>query len=121
MDKNLLINGGVLGTSQEGMLAIEWYLVGHYCFRRNVLNGKVEFSEKPNGHSGFAEQSAEERQEPQWKPLTQTALNSIVIRAKRDGFIENGSPKTDIVEYVNSDPADGSLTRGRCKGGIREV
>ena len=70
MDKNLLINGGVLGTSQEGMLAIEWYLVGHYCFHRNVLNGKVEFSEKPNGHSRFAEQSAEERQEPQWKPLT---------------------------------------------------
>ena len=44
-----------------------------------------------------------------------------VIRAKRDGFIENGSPKTDIVEYVNSDPADGCLTRGRCKGCIREV
>ena len=78
------------------MLAIEMYLVSHYYFRRNVLNGKVEFAEK----------SAEERMEPQWKPLTQTALNTIIIRAKRDGLCENGSPNSDIVEYVNSEEVD---------------
>ena len=96
MEKNLLINGGALAASQEGMLAIEMYLVSHYYFRRNVLNGKVEFAEK----------SAEELQEPQWKPLTQAALNTIIIRAKRDGLCENGSPKSDIVEYVNSNEVD---------------
>ena len=106
MDQNLLINGGALGVSQVGMLAIELYLINHYYFRRNVLNGKVEFSEKPSGKSEFAEQSAEGLQEPKWKPLTQPALNTIIIRAKRDGFIENGSPKSDIVEYVNSDEVD---------------
>lgn len=95
MEKNLLINGETLGASQEGMLAIELYLISHYLFRRNVLNGKVEFAVK----------TAEE-QEPQWKPLTQSALNSIIIRAKRDNICESGSPKSDIVEYVNSDEVD---------------
>ena len=95
MEKNLLINGETLGASQEGMLAIELYLISHYLFRRNVLNGKVEFTGKPA-----------EEQEPQWKPLTQSALNSIIIRAKRDNICESGSPKSDIVEYVNSDEVD---------------
>ena len=92
MEQNLLINGETLGASQEGMLATELYLISHYLFRRNVLNGKVEYAVKPT-----------EDQEPLWKPLTQTALNSIIIRAKRECVCENGSPKSDIVEYVNSD------------------
>ena len=105
MEKNLLINGETLGASQEGMLAIESYLVNHYLFRRNVLNGKVEFSDKPSGGSECAAKPAEGK-EPQWKPLTQSALNSIIIRAKRDNISEKGSPKSDIVEYVNSDEVD---------------
>ena len=92
MKKNLLINGETLEASQEGMLATEQYLITHYLFRRNVLNGKVEYAVKPA-----------EGQEPLWKPLTQSALNSIIIRAKRDCVCESGSPKSDIVEYVNSD------------------
>ena len=95
MEQNLLINGETLGVSQEGMLATELYLISHYLFRRNVLNGKVEYAVKPT-----------EDQEPLWKPLTQTALNSIIIRAKRECVCENGSPKSDIVEYVNSDEID---------------
>ena len=95
MEQNLLINGETLGASQEGMLAIELYLITHYLFRRNVLSGKVEFAVKPA-----------EGQEPLWKPLTQSALNSIIIRAKRDNACESGSPKSDIVEYVNSDEID---------------
>ena len=95
MEQNLLINGETLGASQEGMLATELYLISHYLFRRNVLNGKVEYAVKPA-----------EGQEPLWKPLTQTALNSIIIRTKRECVCENGSPKSDIVEYVNSDEID---------------
>ena len=92
MKQNLLINGETLGASQEGMLATELYLITHYLFRRNVLNGKVECAAKPA-----------EGQEPLWKPLTQSALNSIIIRAKRECVCDGGSPKSDIVEYVNSD------------------
>ena len=95
MEQNLLINGETLGASQKGMLATELYLITHYLFRRNVLNGKVEVAVKPA-----------EGQEPLWKPLTQCALNSIIIRAKRECVCENGSPKADIVEYVNSDEID---------------
>ena len=95
MTQNFLINGETLGASQEGMLATELYLITHYLFRRNVLNGKVEYAAKPA-----------EEQAPLWKPLTQSALNSIIIRAKRECVCESGSPKSDIVEYVNSDEID---------------
>ena len=95
MEQNLQINGETLGASQTGMLAAELYLITHYLFRRNVLNGKVEVAVKPA-----------EGQEPLWKPLTQSALDSIIIRAKRACICEDGSPKSDIVEYVYSDEID---------------
>ena len=76
----------------EGTLAVQQFLQDNYLFRRNVLNGKVELAIKP------AEDEA-----PLWRPLTQEALNSIIIRAKREGVCEKGSPKTDIVEYVHSE------------------
>ena len=92
MENKALINGETLGASQEDMLAVELYLTDNYLFRRNVLNGKVEYAEKPA-----------EDQVAMWKTLTTAAVNSIVIRAKREQVCENGSPKTDIMEYVNSD------------------
>ena len=95
MKTNLLVNGESLGGSQEGLLAVELYLTERYLFRRNVLNGKVEFAEK-----------TAENQEAKWKALTQTAINSIVIRAKREQICEQGSPKTDITEYLNSDEVE---------------
>jgi hypothetical protein len=90
--ENLLIQGEALGASQQGALEAELFLQENYLFRRNVLNGKVEFATKP----------ADDCQ-PEWKVLTQGAINSIVIRAKREQICEKGSPKTDIVEYLNSD------------------
>ena len=96
MKKNeLLIQGETLGASQTGMLEVEMFLHENYMFRRNVLNGKVEFANKP-----------QDGVEAIWKTLTQGAINSIVIRAKREQVCEKGSPKSDIVEYVNSDEVD---------------
>ena len=95
MKTNLLVNGESLGGSQEELLAVELYLTERYLFRRNILNGKVEFAEK-----------TAENQEAKWKALTQTAINSIVIRAKREQICEKGSPKTDITEYLNSDEVE---------------
>ena len=91
MNQKILVNGETLGDSQEGMLATELYLTTHYLFRRNVLSGKVEYAVKPA-----------DSQEPQWEILTQPALNSMIIRAKRDNICKKGSPKSDILEYVNS-------------------
>ncbi|MBR6195193.1 MAG: helicase [Prevotella sp.] len=93
--EHLLIQGEALGALQTGALEVELFLRENYLFRRNVLNGKVEFATKP----------AEGQQEV-WKKLTPSALNSIVIRAKREQICEKGSPKTDIVEFVNSDEVD---------------
>ena len=71
-------------------LCVESFLNENYGFRRNVLNGKLEF--------------ADQKVQPDvWRPLTQEALNSIILRAKREEVCEDGSPKQDIELYVHSE------------------
>ena len=60
-------NEGAANAALETTLAVELFLNENYCFRRNVLNGKVEFAEKSDTEN--------------WRPLTQEALNSIIRRA----------------------------------------
>ena len=113
MSKDLTIQGETLGASQEGTLVVEQFLMENYRFRRNILNGKVEFLAKPSGKAervilpkATAEGStscASDEAELDYRPLTQAALNSIVIRAKREEVLEKGSPKTEITEYVESE------------------
>ena len=100
------------GASQQGTLAIELFLMENYRFRRNILNGKVEFATLPKAAQtaggntvglsgslscGFDEASLE------YRTLTPAALNSIVIRAKREEVLEKGSPKSEIKDYVESE------------------
>ena len=100
------------GASQFGTLAIELFLMENYRFRRNILNGKVEFAILPKAaktaegntvgtsdslSSGFDEANL------QFRTLTPAALNSIVIRAKKEQVLEKGSPKTEITEWVESE------------------
>ena len=100
------------GASQFGTLAIELFLMENYRFRRNILNGKVEFATLPKAaqtaegntvgtsdslSSGFDEANL------QFRTLTPAALHSIVIRAKKGQVLEKGSPKTEITEWVESE------------------
>ena len=94
MRKNLTIHGEALGASQEGMLAVEQFLRENYLLRFNELSGKVEYVTLP----------ADEK--PVWRVLTQKALNSIIIRAKWEQVCEKGSPKSDIIELVQSDEVE---------------
>ena len=98
MKTNLLPNGGAMDASLETTLAIELFLNENYLFRRNVLNGKVEFMDKPSG-----EAECVTIPDGDFRPLTPAALNSIIIRAKREQILEKGSPKTEITEYVTSE------------------
>ena len=82
----------------ESVLVIEQYLNDNYLFRRNELNGKVEFATIKTDAEGCPVE-----EEPLFRPLTQEALNSIVIRAKREEICKKGSPKQDILEFVNSE------------------
>ena len=92
MEKNLLVKGEALQASVVSALAAEQFLNEHYQFRRNQLNGKVEFSTKsPDGQAS------------DYRPLTQEALNSIILQAKREDICEGASPKTDIVEFIHSE------------------
>ena len=112
MDQTTTTTVEAQGASQEEMLAIELFLNENYRFRRNVLNGKVEFWAKPTGvaecnnlpeETGATLSGASDEAELVFRPLTQAALNSIVIRAKREQVLEKGSPKTEITEYVQSE------------------
>jgi predicted P-loop ATPase len=112
MDKSNLLPVETPGASQDGTLVIELFLLTHYRFRRNILNGKVEFAILPKAdntaegntasNSGSLS-SASNEAELEFRPLTQAALNSIIIRAKREQVLEKGSPKTEITEYVTSE------------------
>ena len=80
------------------------FLMTNYRLRRNVLNGKVEYAILPKAEiSADGLSSASDEAELEYRPLTQAALNSIVIRAKREQIMEKGSPKTEIAEYVASE------------------
>ena len=86
--KNVVACGTPESAHNESVLAVELFLNENYRFRRNVLSGKVEFATQADDA---------------WRPLTQAALNSIVIRAKREEVLEKGSPKAEITEYVQSE------------------
>ena len=94
MSKSLLLSGEAMNASLEGTLAVGQFLKDNYRFRFNELSGKVEFVTLPSDDN------------PVWRVLTQKALNSIIIRAKCENVCEKGSPKTDIVEFVQSDEVE---------------
>ena len=113
MDKSYHLPVETPGASQEGTLVIELFLMENYRFRRNILNGKVEFAILPKADNkaegntaeplGSLSSASDDEAELEFRPLTQAALNSIIIRAKREQVLEKGSPKTEITEYVTSE------------------
>ena len=93
MENSMKMTVGALAASQEATLVIERFLMDNYRFRRNILSGKVEFAIM----NGLDEATLV------YRPLTQAALKSIVIRAKRENVLEKGNPKTEITDYVESE------------------
>ena len=87
--------GQTVNAPIESMLIIEQFLSENYLFRRNALNGKVEFVTKAS--------EGDEPSSDSYRPLTQEALNSIILRALREGLGEVCNPKADITMYVNSE------------------
>ncbi len=89
-------------ASQEGLLAAEQFLQDNYRFRRNVLNGKVEYQTLSEAAHPTGAETDEPKDDQPWEVLTQEAQNSIILRAKRADICDGASPKTDIVEILNS-------------------
>ena len=91
MEKNsLVVVEQPQNVQTTSVLIIEQFLNDNYRLRRNMLSGKVEFKSR-------TEVSAD------YRPLTQEALNSIIIHALREGLDEECNPKADITMYVNSE------------------
>ena len=112
MEKSVLKAVETPGASQQGTLAIELFLMENYRFRRNILNGKVEFAILPKavqtagGNTVGLSDSlscASSEADLVFRTLTPAALNSIIIRAKREEVLEKGSPKSEIKDYVESE------------------
>ena len=89
-EKSLVVVEQPQNVQTASVLIIEQFLNDNYRLRRNVLSGKVEFKAK-------VELTAD------YRPLTQEALNSIIIHALREGLDESCNPKADITMYVNSE------------------
>ena len=89
-EKSLVVVEQPQNVQTASVLIIEQFLNDNYRLRRNVISGKVEFKMR-------AEVTAD------YRPLTQEALNSIIIRALREGLDEACNPKADITMYVNSE------------------
>ena len=92
MSQTFTLNGEAMAASQENVLVVEQFLTENYLFRRNVLNGKVEFAKKAEGEDA----------EPVYRPLTPEALNSIVLKALREEITES-NPKSVIQMIVSSE------------------
>ena len=105
MSKNLTLNGEAVAASQEGVLVTELFLNDNYRFRRNVLNGKVEFLILPEGEGA------------KWRPLTTEALNSIFLKAEREHILEKGSPAAQIKMYVHLCSIRPQRSLGACPSG----
>lgn len=91
--EKLNINGESLGASLQNSLAVEQFLSDNYLFRRNILNGKVEY---------VILNSEQTDTQTVWRTLTPEALNTIIRKGKQEQITKN-SPKTDILEVVYSD------------------
>ena len=89
-EKSLVVIEQPQNVQTTSVLIIEQFLNDNYRLRRNVLSGKVEFKMR-------AEATAD------YRPLTQEALNSIIIKALREGLDNECNPKADITMYVNSE------------------
>ena len=92
-----------LNVQSVNVLVIEQFLTDNYQFRRNVLNGKVEFAVRFDPSADF-------------RPLTQEALNSIIIRALREGLDRHvcqlgGSAIVQSYSGVSERPAEMGWTK----------
>ena len=104
MTESNVITAETQGVSQEATLVIEQYLMTNYRFRRNILNGKVEFATLPkaaDATDGLS--SGSEGAGLEFRTLTPAAIKSIVIKAKREEVLKKGNPKTEITDYVESE------------------
>ena len=59
MNKNSYQNGEAMNAALKATLAVELFLNENYYFRRNVLNGKVEFAIKYDADAPEKEADAE--------------------------------------------------------------
>ena len=104
MTKNSVLTAEAVKASQEGTLVIEQFLMSYYRFRRNTLSGKLEFATLPEAaETADGLSNGLDEANLNYRPLTQAALKSIVIRAKREDVLEKGNPKTEIADYVESE------------------
>lgn len=95
MTKDNQISSGsllVMTEMQAAIFEVESYLNENYQFRKNVLNGKVEYCTL-----------SEESKSGIWQVLTQELLNGIVLKAKKAGIGDRKSPRQNIEELIFSD------------------
>lgn len=92
MDNKPLNNGGAMNAALETTLAVELFLNENYRFRRNVLNGKVEFSILPEGND-------DAEKELDWRPLTPEAIH-VCFRKPEEGEAFKRMKSSEVLQVL---------------------
>ena len=92
MDDQIMFNSGeqFSAAGPAGCLPADEYLWQNYRLRRNVLSGKVEYR--------FINED-----DSKYRPLSEQALNSIILKSRRDGYFDKEDISTDLKLLVNSE------------------
>ena len=90
MEQKSSITGCAMNAALETTLAVELFLNENYCFRRNVLNGKVEFFDKLSGQAEHATKPDED-----WRPIYGCAQEDRLRFASFVATTNNPHPLTD--------------------------
>ena len=92
MTNDIMSNSGeqFAAAGPAGCLPADEYLWQTYRLRRNVLSGKVEYREIKEDDSQF-------------RPLSEQALNSIILQSRRDGYTDKSDISADLKLLVNSE------------------
>ncbi len=88
---SIQLNSGeqLVAAGPTGCLPADEYLWQHYRLRRNVLSGKVEYR-------------AIEEDDSQFRPLSEQEQNSLILKSRRDGYVDKYDISSDLKLLVNS-------------------
>lgn len=92
MEEFMSLNSGehVNAADPAGCLLADEYLWQNYRLRRNVLSGKVEYRSINEDDARF-------------RPLTSQAINSIILKSRRDGYADKEDIAADLKLLFDSD------------------
>ena len=108
--QNTIVNGEAMSASQENVLVVEQYLTENYLFRRNILNGKVEFATKAEGDNAEDYARGKNQCGASHEGVGRRDMQLQQRSTLQGGAHENGLKQTNVRSDVRSRVRSGNQT-----------